>query len=154
MKPIKIAGQKFDILTPVEAKHETKDCVHIWIPLKKEVVVNPAREFVRGYGSQFVTVDVSEGRICRVCGLFEPSSELANAINTGEFNRILKQRNKKRKTICELLRELHEELTDQAQIDKVSVCLLIAKKMNDKLTQYVGVNRLAEWYDEDGNFIK
>lgn len=154
MKQVKIADQRFDILTQYEAIHETKGCDHDWEQITKEVIVNPAREFVRGYGSKFVSVEIATGRICRECGLLEVGNELETAIKTGKFDRILKRPREINHTICSLLRDLHEQIEDQAQQEIIDICLLIAKKMNDKLVQYVGVNRLAEWYDDDGNFIE
>lgn len=150
MKQIKIAGHPFELLTDYEAKLETAKCNHVWQAHRKEVVVNPAAQFVKGYGQRLITVDICDGRICTECGLFEIESEVEKAVKTGEFERILTQRNRTgRRTICELLRELHDETDDEAMRDKIAMCLLIAKKMNDKLVQYIGYDRLAEWYDEE-----
>lgn len=155
MKTIRIAGQQFDLLTDQEAKQETADCNHVWQYRRKEVVVNPAAQFVKGYGQHLVTVDICDGHICRKCGLFRIESEVEKAVKTGEFERILTQRNRTgRRTICELLRELHDAIDDRVMRDKVDMCLLIAKKMNDKLAQYVGYNTLAEWYDEETGEFK
>lgn len=57
------------------------------------------------------------------------------------------------KTLCQLLRELHDVL-DGEQREKIETCLLIAKKMNKRLVEYAGNQYSKEWYDKNGNFIE
>lgn len=54
-------------------------------------------------------------------------------------------------TICQLLRELHDELEGEQQ-EKVGQCLLIAKKMDRKLMGYAGRKYSESWYNEKGEF--
>lgn len=151
MKQIKIAGIQFEILSQSEAQEHTKNCSHYWIKTTKEIVVNPAREFVKGYGSNFVSVVVADARICSKCGLMEIDSELEKAIRSGKLDSILK-RPSRQQTICQLLRELHNELPKYRET--IDTCLLIAKKMNDKLVEYSGTTHAKDWYDNEGNFIE
>lgn len=150
MKTIKIAGHNFNILSLIEAKELTKDCNHKWQKATKEVIVNPGMEFVEGYGNQLVSVQIAQGKRCSKCGLLEIETELDKAIKSGKLKRILTQRSKQ-KTICEMLRELHDELPQYR--NKIDTCLLVAKKMNDKLVEYAGTTHAKDWYDKDGNFI-
>jgi hypothetical protein len=51
-----------------------------------------------------------------------------------------------------MLRELRE-LVGNEHTNKIDMCLLVAKKMDDKLKENAGRNYTRKWYDEDGNFI-
>ncbi len=148
MKQVTVAGLGFEVLTPDEEAAATKDCAHEWEPAQKEVIVNPAMEYVRGYGCKFVSVLVAEGKRCAKCGAFVPT-ESALETSQGDIKRILQHRSYRR-TICELLRELRAEVSDTVKLD---LALLMAKKMNDKLTKYAGTNWEAAWYNERGEFI-
>ena len=72
-------------------------------------------------------------------------------VETDELRRILAFRTPKR-TICQLLRELHDVLGG-AEREKVEQCLLIAKKMDRKLAEYAGRRYTDDWYDSKGEFI-
>jgi len=73
-----------------------------------------------------------------------------SGLEGAELRRILAFRTPKR-TICQLLRELHDD-TRGAQRKKVAQCLLIAKKMDAKLIEYAGRQYTKGWYDERGRF--
>jgi len=73
-----------------------------------------------------------------------------SGIEGEELKRILAFRTPKR-TICQLLRELHDTLTGDEQ-EKVGKCLLIAKKMDRKLRGYAH-RYMKDWYDDEGEFI-
>jgi len=133
MREVKIAGLRFELLTPEEEAAFVGGCDHEWGPCNKEVVVNPAMEFVKGYGSQYVSVLIASGRRCAKCGAFQIDRE-ETGTSQGDFERIV-QRKSHRRTICQLLRELRNEVDDAAKVDQ---CLLMAKKMNDKLTEQCG----------------
>ncbi len=148
MRTVAVAGQKFEVLTPDEEAAATKDCQHEWGPAAKEVVVNPAMEYVTGYGCKFVSVLVAEGRRCTKCGTFVPESGTAET-SQGGLDRILQHRSYRR-TICELLRELRDEVKDTAKLDQ---CLMMAKRMNDKLSKYCGTNWESVLYNERGEYI-
>ena len=148
MKTVAIAGLKFEVLTPEEEAGATLGCAHEWEAAQKEVVVNPAMEYVVGHGCRFVSVLVAEGKRCAKCGAFVPT-ESALETSQGTIDRILKHRSYRR-TICELLRELRQGAQDEAKVD---LCLLMAKRMNDKLTKYAGTNWEAAFYNERGEFI-
>jgi hypothetical protein len=150
MKTVAVAGLKFEVLTPEEEAAATKECEHVWEPATKEVVVNPAGEYVRGYGCKFVSVLVAEGRRCAKCGTFETGDSVLET-SQGGIETILQHRSYRR-TVCELLRELHAAVSADLQ-PKVESCLLMAKKMNDKLTKYCGTNWEAAFYNERGEFI-
>lgn len=150
---VSIAGLKFRLLNTDEAREHTADCRHEFVPLDKEVVVNPAREFVEGHGSHFVAVRIAQGRICKKCGFFEPVGEVERAIKSGKLQHILRHPSRQR-TICQLLRELHKSVVSGDDQRKVDQCLLIAKKMNDKLVGYCGVGYAKDWYGEDGEYVE
>jgi hypothetical protein len=150
MKTVTVAGLKFEVLTPEEEAQATRECEHSWERAQKEVVVNPAGEFVRGYGCKFVSVLVAEGKRCSKCGTFVPT-ESAIETSQGGIDRILKHHSY-RQTICERLRELRGDIPEPLW-PKIDLCLLMAKKMNDKLTKYAGTNWEAAWYNERGEFI-
>lgn len=150
MKTVAVAGLKFEVLTPEEEAAATKDCAHEWEPAQKEVVINPAGEFVKGYGCKFVSVLVATGKRCAKCGTFVlEESELETS--QGDIDRILKHHSY-RQTVCERLRELRSAVSEELQ-PKVDLCLVMAKKMNDKLTKYAGTNWDACFYNERGEFI-
>lgn len=73
-------------------------------------------------------------------------------LNRRQIERILKMRSPKR-TICQLLRELHDD-ADWAEREKIERCLLIAKKMDDRLMECAGRQYHKDWYDDDGEFIE
>lgn len=73
-----------------------------------------------------------------------------SGLEKAELERVLRFRTPKR-TICQLLRELHDDLKG-AQREKVGKCLLMAKKMDGKLVEYVGRHYHKDWYDERGEF--
>lgn len=75
----------------------------------------------------------------------------AGSFDAEELKRILSFRTPKR-TLCQLLRELHD-VTDGEERAKVDQCLLIAKKMDAKLMEYAGRPYAEDWYDEEGKFI-
>ena len=68
-----------------------------------------------------------------------------------EVRRILAMRTPKR-TLCQLLRELHDVLGGVDR-EKTEQCLLIAKKMDRRLVEYAGQQYVDTWYDKDGRFI-
>lgn len=68
-----------------------------------------------------------------------------------ELQRILAFRTPRR-TICQLLRELHDVLRGDEQ-EKVADCLLMAKKMDESLRDCAGARYTDDWYDEKGEFI-
>lgn len=74
-----------------------------------------------------------------------------SSLKTKEIQRILKFRTPRR-TIRQLLRELHDVSSDE-QRDKVEDCLLIAKKMDEKLRECAGARYTDSWYDEKGEFV-
>lgn len=67
-----------------------------------------------------------------------------------ELEKVLRFRTPKR-TICQLLRELHDTLKGDERA-KVAECLLIAKKMDSKLVEYAGRRYTDGWYDRHGKF--
>lgn len=73
-----------------------------------------------------------------------------SGLEARQLEHILKFRTPKR-TICQLLRELHGELDGQQQA-KVGQCLLIAKKMDRKLMEYASRKYSKDWYDKEGEF--
>ena len=76
-------------------------------------------------------------------------------VNSGlmaeEVRRILAFRTPKR-TLCQLLRELHDTSggNDRKTIEQ---CLIIAKKMDARLVAYAGQQYTKGWYDADGKFV-
>lgn len=74
----------------------------------------------------------------------------ASGLMTAEIAQILAMRTPKR-TLCQLLRELHDVLGGE-QREKIEECLLIAKKMDNKLRGYAGSMYSESWYDAQGKF--
>lgn len=72
-----------------------------------------------------------------------------SGIEQDRLQAILKMRSPN-KTLCQLLRELHKTV-DDIEREKVEQCLLIAKKMSDKLIEYAGKSYTKDWYDQNGN---
>jgi len=151
---VKLAGLEFELLTDAEATKETIDCKHEWELSSRDVIINPGGEFVKGYGSGFVSVRIAHGRRCGKCGLFEAESEVDKYVQTNreKLGKYLQLKPARNKTICEDLRQLRK-VVDKKYIPLVDSSLLKAKKMNDKLVEYAGKNYTASWYDENGNFI-
>ena len=147
MRGVKIAGLTFNLLTPEEEVEHTKGCDHEWEPHNKEVVVNPAMEFVEGYGCNYVSVLIASGRKCKKCGTFVPERD-ESGTSQGDLSRILEHKSY-RQTICQLLREIREEVDCTSKVDQ---CLIMAKKMNDKLSEYCGRGWENSMYDEKGEF--
>ena len=69
-----------------------------------------------------------------------------------EVRRILAFRTPTR-TLCQLLRELHDR-SGGADREEIEKCLLIAKKMDARLVSYAGQQYTKGWYDAGGNFIE
>lgn len=74
----------------------------------------------------------------------------SSGLMTTEIAQILAMRTPKR-TLCQLLRELHDVLGGE-QREKVEQCLLIAKKIDSKLRGYAGSMYSESWYDAQGKF--
>jgi len=74
-----------------------------------------------------------------------------SGLMSAEIERLLRMRTHKR-TLCQLLRELHDVLggTDR---EKVEQALLIAKKMDERLVHYAGQDYTTTWYDREGKFV-
>lgn len=153
-RTIKVAGLEFDLLDETEARQETANCKHEWELSSRDVIINPGGEFVKGYGSGFVSVRIAHGRRCGKCGLFEAESEVDKYVqaNREKLGRILNLKPVRNKTICETLRQLRK-VVDKEQVPMIDYCLLAAKKMDKKLKDTAGPRYTATWYDENGNFI-
>lgn len=147
MRKVKVAGLSFNLLDPEEEKKLTECCEHEWEPHSKEVVVNPAMEFVEGYGCDYVSVLIASGRKCKKCGTFVLERD-EEGTSQGDLRRILRYRSYRR-TICELLREIRTEVDCVSKVDQ---CLLMAKKMNDKLSEYCGRGWEDKMYNKRGEF--
>jgi hypothetical protein len=87
----------------------------------------------------------------QIAELKQQRDNLLIDVNKSDIAKILSFRNPS-KTLCQLLRELHE-ISNEAQRAKIEQCLLIAKKMNAKLVEYAGKHYSKDWYDADGEFI-
>ena len=76
---------------------------------------------------------------------------VSSGLMAEEVRRILAFRTPKR-TLCQLLRELHDVSggTDREKIEK---CLIIAKKMDARLVAYAGQQYTEGWYDANGEFV-
>jgi len=144
----RIAGIEFNVLSLEEEHARTIGCVHEWEPITKEVVVNPAMEYVEGYGRRFVSVKVATGKVCRRCGQIIVESD-ATQTSLGDLQRMIQYRSHRR-TICQLLREIRGQVEDPAPVDQ---CLMMAKRMNDKLVEQCGRDFEPGWYNEKGEFI-
>lgn len=67
-----------------------------------------------------------------------------------QINKILVARTPKR-TLCQILRELHDEADENNKV-KIEQALLIAKKMDARIISFAGQHYTDSWYDKDGKF--
>jgi hypothetical protein len=67
-----VHGQVFEVYDTDEIKKMREDCSHKWEIVRGSKIVNPNREWVKGYGPlETVYANVEVGKVCKKCGLTE-----------------------------------------------------------------------------------